>query len=282
MFAMCRPDALLPRSQPGEGWDGGKPLPMTERVIITGASSGIGAALARQYAKRGAILGLIARRQAELDALAAELGGTVATYAVDVRDGPALAAGASDFMNRFGTPDVVIANAGVSAGNLTHLDDDIETCQWILDVNVMGIVKTFQPYLGAMLEARRGTLVGISSVAGIRGLPGAGAYSASKAAATTYLESLRVELRGSGVSVVTIAPGYVATHMTAKNPYRMPFLLPADEAARRFVKAIDARVAYTVIPWQMGIVAKLLRILPRPLFDRAFAGAKRKPRRQEL
>jgi len=255
---------------------------MTERVIITGASSGIGAALARQYAKRGAILGLIARRQAELDALAAELGGTVATYAVDVRDGPALAAGASDFMSRFGTPDVVIANAGVSAGNLTHLDDDIETCQWILDVNVMGIVKTFQPYLSSMLEERRGTLVGIASVAGIRGLPGAGAYSASKAAAATYLESLRVELRGSGVSVVTIAPGYIATHMTAKNPYRMPFLLPADEAARRFVKAIDARVAYTVIPWQMAIVAKVLRVLPRSVFDWAFAKAKRKPRRQEF
>jgi short-subunit dehydrogenase len=253
---------------------------MTERVIITGASSGIGAALAREYAKRGATLGLIARRQAELDALASELGGTAVTYPVDVRDGPMLAASARDFIGRFGGPDVVIANAGVSAGNLTQLDDDIATCQWILDVNVVGIVKTFQPYLAGMLEGRRGTLVGIASVAGIRGLPGAGAYSASKAAAITYLESLRVELRGSGVSVVTIAPGYIETDMTAKNPYRMPFLLPADEAARRFVKAIDARVSYTVIPWQMAIVAKLLRILPRPVFDRAFANAKRKPRRE--
>jgi short-subunit dehydrogenase len=269
----------------GQGWAGSQAAinrtSMTERVVITGASSGIGAALARVYAKRGAILGLIARRQAELDALASELGGTVATYGNDVRDGPALAASARDFVARFGTPDVVIANAGVSAGNLTHLDDDIETCQWILDVNVMGIVKTFQPYLGGMLEARRGTLVGIASVAGIRGLPGAGAYSASKAAAIAYLESLRVELRGSGVSVVTIAPGYVATNMTAKNPYRMPFLLPADEAARRFVRAIDARVAYTVIPWPMAIVAKLLGVLPRPLFDHVFAKAKRKPRRSE-
>lgn len=255
---------------------------MTERVVITGASSGIGAALARVYAKRGATLGLIARRQAELDALAAEVGGTVAAYAADVRDGARLAAIAADFIGRFGTPDVVIANAGVSAGNLTHLDDDIETCQWIFDVNVLGIVKTFQPYLSGMLDARRGTLVGIASVAGIRGLPGAGAYSASKSAAITYLESLRVELRGSGVSVVTIAPGYIATNMTAKNPYRMPFMLSADEAARRFVRAIDARVSYTVIPWQMAIVAKVLRVLPRWLFDRAFASAKRKPRRGEL
>lgn len=252
---------------------------MTEKVVITGASAGIGAALAREYAKRGAILGLIARRQPELDALARELGGTVVTYVADVRDGPALVAAAEDFVRRFGVPDVVIANAGVSAGNLTHLDDDVETCQWIFDVNVIGLVKTFQPFLGGMLAARAGTLVGIASVAGIRGLPGAGAYTASKSAVITYLESLRVELRGSGVSVVTIAPGYIATDMTAANPYRMPFLLPADEAARRFARAIDRRVRYTVIPWQMGIVAKLLRVLPRPVFDRVFVNAKRKPRR---
>ena len=254
---------------------------MVQRVVITGASAGIGAALAREYAKRGAVLGLIARRQPELDALARELGGTVAAYAADVRDGPAIAAAAQDFVQRFGAPDVVIANAGVSAGNLTHLDDDIETCQWIFDVNVMGVVKTFQPFLDSMLRSRSGTLVGIASVAGIRGIPGAGAYSASKSAAITYLESLRVELRGSGVKVVTIVPGYIATDMTAKNPYPMPFLLPVDEAARRFVRVIDSGGRYSVIPWQMGVVAKLLRVLPRPLFDRAFANAKRKPRRGE-
>jgi len=254
---------------------------MAERVVITGASAGIGAAMAREYAKRGAVLGLIARRQPELEALAGELGGTIAAYAADVRDGPAVAAAAQDFVRRFGAPDVVIANAGVSAGNLTHLDDDVQTCQWIFDVNVMGLVKTFQPFLDSMLGSRSGTLVGIASVAGIRGLPGAGAYAASKSAAITYLESLRVELRGSGVKVVTIVPGYIATDMTAKNPYPMPFLLPADEAARRFVRAIDGGGRYSVIPWQMGVVAKLLRVLPRPLFDRAFANAKRKPRRGE-
>ncbi len=254
---------------------------MPEKVIITGASGGIGAALARAYGRRGAVLGLIARRQAELDALARELGGAVTTYAADVRDGPAIAAAAGDFLRRFGAPDIVIANAGVSAGNLSHLHDDVETCQWIFDVNVIGLVKTFQPFLAPMLAARSGVLVGIASVAGIRGLPGAGAYCASKSAVITYLESLRVELRGSGVDVVTIAPGYIATDMTANNPYRMPFLLPADEAARRFVRAIDARTRYTVIPWPMGAIAKLLRVLPRSVFDRAFAKAKRKPRRGE-
>lgn len=254
---------------------------MSEKIVITGASAGIGAALARAYARRGAILGLIARRGPELDRLARELGGAVATYAADVRDAPAISAAAGDFIQRFGVPDVVIANAGVSAGNLTHLGDDIDTTEWIFEVNLLGMVRTFQPFLAPMLAARSGTLVGIASVAGIRGLPGAGAYCASKSAVITYLESLRVELRGSGVAVVTIAPGYIATDMTVKNPYRMPFLLQADEAARRFVRAIDARSRYTVIPWQMGIVAKLLRVLPRSVFDRALANAKRKPRRGE-
>ncbi len=253
-----------------------------QRVFITGASSGIGEALARAYAARGATLGLVARRAELLQGLAGSLGTTVATWSADVRDAGALCTAAGEFAARFGEPDVVIANAGVSAGNLTELADDVETVQWILDVNVVGMVKTFQPFLEAMRTRGSGTLVGIASVAGIRGLPGAGAYSASKAATISYLESLRVELRGSGVKVVTIAPGYIRTAMTAKNPYSMPFMLEADEAARRFVRAIDAGTSYTVIPWQMGVVAKLLRLLPNAVFDRAFAGAKRKPRRGEL
>jgi short-subunit dehydrogenase len=253
------------------------------RVVITGASDGIGAALARHYAARGATLGLVARREDLLQSLAAALavpGVTqVVTYALDVRDGAGLAAAASDFIARFGPPDVVIANAGVSAGNLTGCADDVETCQWIFDVNVIGMVKTFQPFLEPMRASRRGVLVGIASVAGIRGLPGSGAYCASKAAAIAYLESLRVEMRGTGVSVVTLCPGYVRTAMTARNPYAMPFLLEAEDAARRLVRAIDQRRAYAVVPWQMGLVARLLRVLPRGVFDRAFANVKRKPRR---
>lgn len=250
-----------------------------QRVIITGASDGVGAALARAYARRGAILGLIARRGEALAGLAAELGTSVATYAVDVRDASALAAAARDFESRFGPPDVVIANAGVNAGTLTQFPEDVPVVQWIFDVNVIGTVKTFQSFLPAMLAARQGVLVGIASVAGIRGLPGNGAYCASKSAVITYVESLRVELRGSGVDALTIAPGFIATTMTARNPYPMPFQLTADEAARRFVRAIDARRRYAVIPWQMGLVAKLLRLVPRWMFDRATSGGKRKPRR---
>jgi short-subunit dehydrogenase len=148
--------------------------------------------------------------------------------------------------------------------------------------NVMGMAQTLQPFIGAMKARGSGRLVGIASVAGIRGLPGAGAYSASKAAAITFLESLRVELRGSGVKVVTIAPGYIATPMTAVNSYPMPFILPADKAARRFSRAIERGTSYTVIPWQMGVVARLMRLLPNPLFDAIFARGGRKPRGLDL
>jgi NAD(P)-dependent dehydrogenase (short-subunit alcohol dehydrogenase family) len=121
-------------------------------------------------------------------------------------------------------------------------------------------------------------LVGIASVAGIRGLPGAEAYSASKAAAIAYLESLRLEMRPRGIKVVTIAPGYIESPMTAVNPYRMPFLLPAGDAAARFARAIERGASYSVIPWQMGGVAKVLRALPDWAYDRLFTRAPRKPR----
>ena len=144
------------------------------------------------------------------------------------------------------------------------------------------MAATFSPFIPAMQAATRSgrpcRLVGIASVAGIRGLPGAEAYSASKSAVITYLESLRLEMRASGIKVVTIAPGYIETPMTAINPYRMPFLLPAAEAARRFARAIEKGSSYTVIPWQMGIVAKVLRAMPNWLYDRLFANAPRKPK----
>lgn len=247
------------------------------RVVITGASSGLGAALAGCYAARDATLALIARHRERLHAVAKAFPRAV-PYCADVRDGAAMSAVARDFIDRFGPPDVVIANAGVSTGTLTEHPEDVERFQTVLDINVMGLVKTFHPFLAAMREAGRGTLAGIASVAGVRGLPGAGAYSASKAAAIAYLESLRVELRGTGIRVVTVCPGYIATPMTARNPYRMPFLLSADEAARRIVRAIDAGRRVATIPWQMAIVARILAVLPPALYDALLARAPRKPR----
>ena len=250
-----------------------------QRVIITGASSGIGTALARHYAQRGAVLGLVARREAVLAQLAARLPSSTLIYPADVRDAAALQAAAADFIARHGCPDIVIANAGVSTGTLTEFAADTPAFQEVIDINVVGIVKTFQPFLAAMRAAGRGTLVGIASVAGYRGLPGAGAYSASKAAAISYLESLRLELAPSGIKVITICPGYVATPMTAQNPYPTPFLLSADAAARKIAALIERGQTFAVIPWQMAIVARVLRVLPNWLYDPLFGNAPRKPRR---
>ncbi len=256
---------------------------MTLKVFITGASSGIGEALAVYYAAQGTTLGLAARRADTLAGLSQRLGGGHACYALDVTDAPALHAAAADFIGRFGAPDIVIANAGVSAGTLTEHEEDLAVFRRVMDINVFGMAATFAPFVPAMraaggAEGKMQRLVGIASVAGIRGLPGAEAYSASKAAAIAYLESLRLEMRPYGIKVVTIAPGYIETPMTEINPYKMPFLLPVDLAAQRFAAAIARGTSYTVIPWQMGIVAKLLRALPNWLYDRLFTSAPRKPR----
>ncbi len=248
------------------------------RVVITGASSGLGLALARHYLERGAIVAALARRAEWLQALAAEFPEKVYCYALDVRDAAALHGAADDFISRVGVPDLVIANAGVSVGTLTEYAEDIDAFGEVLDTNVLGMVKTFQPFVAKMRDVGCGTMVGIASVAGFRGLPGAGAYSASKAAAIAYLESLRVELHGSGVKVVTICPGYIKTAMTSINPYPMPFILEADEAARRIARAIEIQKSFAVIPWQMSLVGMLLKLLPRWLYDRLFAHAPHKPR----
>ena len=248
------------------------------RVFITGASTGIGAALARHYAGANASIGLFARRRDLLEKLAASLPGRTEIYPSDIADTAAIAAAAQDFIARFGAPDLVIANAGVSVG--THGDElqDIEKLQRVLSVNVTGLAATLAAFAPSMRAAGGGTLCGIASVAGFRGIPGAGAYSSSKAAAIAWLEALRNELAGSGVSVVTICPGYIDTPLTRGNRYAMPFLMPAPEFADRAYRAIVAGTSYAVIPWQMGLVAKLLRLLPNGLFDRVFAGRTRKPR----
>ena len=252
------------------------------KVFITGASSGIGEALAVYYAQQGAHLGLAARRATQLEELNQRLGGQHACYVLDVSDAAAVEVAAHDFIARFGPPDIVIANAGVSAGTLTEHPEDLAAFRRIFEINVFGMAHTFAAFIPAMKAAterrEEQRLVGIASVAGIRGLPGAEAYSASKAATLTYLESLRLALRPAGIRVVTIAPGYIDTPMTTVNPYPMPFLLPVDQAATRFAEAIAKGKRYTVIPWQMGWVAALLRLLPRPLFDRLFTQAPRKPR----
>lgn len=220
------------------------------------------------------------RRLEALQAVAAGMPGEHDVYALDVRDRAALHAAAHDFL-RGGPVNVVIASAGISVGTLTEESDDFKVFQAIQETNLLATVATFEPFVADMRARGEGRLVGIASVAAVRGLPGAGAYSASKAAVRAYCESLRVELHGSGVRVVTISPGFIRTAMTAKNPYRMPFLMPVEAFAGQALRHIDKGSTHAVIPWQMGITAALLRIVPDWLYDRVAAGRKRKPRQGE-
>jgi len=248
------------------------------RVFITGASSGLGAALARHYGAQGAQLGLLGRRVEGLRATAAGLDARL--YCADVREASALQDAAAAFVDAVGPPDIVIAAAGISVGTLTETAADAPVFRAVMDANVLGLVHTFQPFIESMPKG--GVLCGISSVAGVRGLPGSGAYSASKAAATTYLESLRLELRASGVAVVTVAPGFIDTPMTRVNPYAMPFKLSATRAAQLVARSIARRDAYRVIPWQMAWVARGLKWMPRRLYDVLFEKSPRKPRHLPL
>jgi len=250
-------------------------------AFITGASSGIGQALAMRCYRAGYRLALVARRGAEITQWAAAQGldpTRLAVHAADVRDCDAITAAGRDCIAAQGLPDVVIANAGISIGMDTADAADLAVMRATFETNNLGMAATFQPFVGPMCQRGSGRLVGIASVAGIRGLPGHGAYCASKAAAIAYCESLRGECRPHGVRVVTLSPGYIDTPLTQRNPYGMPFLMHADDFADRAWAAIEAGASYRVIPWQMGVVAGLMRLLPNPLFDHLLAGRPRKPR----
>ena len=253
-------------------------------VYITGASSGIGQALACRYAQAGYRLALLARRSAELQAWVDAQGweaGRCEVYRADVADVDSIVQAGQDCLTRQGLPDVVIANAGISVGMDTAERADLGVMAQTFATNNTGLAATFHPFVAPMVARGSGTLVGIASVAAIRGLPGHGAYCASKAAVVAYCESLRGELRASGVKVVTLLPGYVDTPLTQENRYPMPFLLSPEAFAQRAQRAIAEQTSYRVIPWQMGVVAKLLRLLPNSVFDRALAGRPRKHRQGE-
>jgi NAD(P)-dependent dehydrogenase (short-subunit alcohol dehydrogenase family) len=254
-----------------------------ERVFITGASSGIGAALARAYAARGATLGLVARRGEALAALVATLPDPARhrCYALDVCNHAALAEAAHDFMAAFGGADIVIASAGISHGTLTERAQDLAVFEAVFATNVTATLATFAPFIEPM-KAQGGParLVAIGSVAGVRGMRGAGAYCASKAAVHAACESLRLELAHSRIRVVTLAPGYIDTPMTQANRFPMPFLMPVARFAAGAVQAIEDGARFRVLPWQMGVVASVLRVLPDALFDALFARAPTKARRE--
>jgi short-subunit dehydrogenase len=254
---------------------------MSELVFITGASSGIGQALALRYYRDGARLALVARRRAEVAAWAAAQGLDAArfqVYGADVADLDGMARTGHECIAAQGLPDVVIANAGISVGMDTAHFDDLAVMRRTFETNNVGLAATFHPFVAAMSARGSGTLVGIASVSAIRGLPGHGAYCASKSAVVAYCESLRGECRPFGVRVVTLLPGYIDTPLTRGNAYSMPFLMQVEDFATQAVRAIRAQTSYRVIPWQMGVLAKVLRLLPNWLYDRALGSRPRKKR----
>lgn len=258
---------------------------MAPLLFITGASSGIGQAMARRFYDAGYSLALVARRTADIKNWADAEGLRASRYQIysaDVSDTASIVAAGAACLQQQGVPDVVVANAGISIGMDTAIRGDLDVMQRTFATNNVGLAATFHPFVAAMERRGSGRLVGIGSVAGIRGLPGHGAYCASKAAVIAYCESLRGELRASGVKVVTICPGYIDTPLTQQNRYSMPFLMSVRDFADRAFTTIEAGASYRVIPWQMGVVAKLLRGLPNRWFDKLLAGRPRKRRIDEV
>ncbi len=246
-------------------------------IFITGASSGIGEALAVRLAAPGRNLGLLARREEELQRVAAQCrsrGATVSIFPVDVRDSGVVQSAARRFLRAVGRVDVVIANAGVSRRD-NESPDEAYLSRQIIETNLLGVINTLAPFIDEMDRAGSGSLVAISSVAGVRGLPNVGAYSASKAAVNTWMESLRIRLRGR-VHVMTVCPGFVATPMTASNRFRMLWLITADDAAARIERGIERKNPVLVFPVPMRVLAAITRLMPRAVFEAVAAWAARR------
>ncbi len=245
-------------------------------MLITGASTGIGAALARVYHRRGWSVGLIARRRELLDALVAELGERAACEAADVADRGAVVAAVQALEAKLGATDLLIANAGI-AGNLRARKMDergMDSAIQCLRVNVEGPLNAIYAVLPAMVARGRGHISAVSSVAAWRGLPDTGPYSASKAALSALMESFRLELAPLGVAVTTIHPGFVDTPLTQKNRFPMPGMITVEDGADRMVKGLDARRREINFPLGYVVLMKLAKWLPNPIYDtliRAFA-----------
>jgi short-subunit dehydrogenase len=248
-------------------------------AAVTGASSGIGLSVAKALAKTGCRVGLIARRREKLDELAEVIraaGGIAAAAPADVADPLEMKAAVQEIRAQLGPVDLLIANAGVGAPTLLQ-PVNVADIEKMFRINVMGVVYSVAAVLPDMLARRQGHLVGISSLAAYKGLPGESAYCASKAALNVYLEGLRIQLRGRGVQVTAICPGFVKTPMTAMNKFPMPGLMTADAAAERIVRAIrQGRKVYN-FPWQAILLTKMSRWMPDWLLARAMHGYNEDP-----
>jgi NADP-dependent 3-hydroxy acid dehydrogenase YdfG len=251
--------------------EGHAPGDLPWKVWLSGASSGLGEALARELVARGASVALFARREDRLRGLAVELetlrpGARVLVQPGDVRDRTRVTEAVREAEAAFGAIDVLLLNAGTGDSLFPH-KFDAGLVERITAVNYLGAVYGIEAALPGMLARREGTIVGVSSIGAVRGFPTAAPYCASKAALTSFLESLRIDLAGTGVRVVTVSPGFIKTPLTDRNRFPMPFLQPADRAARRIVEGIRRRKREIHFPRRLTIPMKLLRLLPGWLFD---------------
>jgi short-subunit dehydrogenase len=238
-------------------------------VMITGASSGIGEALAIELGKRGARLGLIARRKEVLDEIVARIGAgsdRVLAIAADVQDRESMRAAAVELHAKFGHVDVLIANAGIGVSN-DGAELDAAKVANVINVNVIGAANSAAAVLPEMVARGSGQLVVISSLAAYRGLPKSAAYCASKAAVSAMFESLRLDLQPKGIDVTIIHPGFIKTPLTAGRQAQLPWLLEVEDAAERILRAIEARKKSYAFPWQLATIVRAGMVMPTFMYD---------------
>jgi NAD(P)-dependent dehydrogenase (short-subunit alcohol dehydrogenase family) len=246
-------------------------------VFLTGASSGIGEALALEIAGKGAILGLMARREDLLSQLAAKCelkGGKALSLAGDVANSTDVSQAAEVLRNEFGKVDILIANAGIGGNNRETRDLDPEAVAKVINTNLIGAVNAVSAVLPAMLEGKSGQLVAISSLAAYRGLPKSAAYCSSKAGMTAFFESIRLDVQHKGVAVTIIHPGFIKTPLTAGRENKMPFLMELEDSIPLFLKAIEKRKKFAAFPWQLATIVRAAKFFPSVLYDKIAGGAK--------
>ena len=240
-------------------------------IFLTGASSGIGEALAFEISKRGAIVGMLARREEFLEQISKKIeqnGGTARYFAADVTDAKSVAKAAQDLRNEFGKIDILIANAGIGGNNEETRNLNAEAVAKVININLLGAVNAVAAVLPQMLENKSGQLVAVSSLAGFRGLPKSAAYSASKAGMTAFFESIRLDVKHKGIDVTIIQPGFIKTPLTSGRKAKMPFLMELDDAIPHFINAVEERKKFAAFPWQLATLVRAGKFFPTWLYDK--------------
>lgn len=240
-------------------------------VFLTGASSGIGEALAMELAGMGSVLGLVARREDELRSIAERCdasGGVARCFPRDVVDADALRAAADEMRREFGRIDILIANAGIGGNNPETRALRPDAVKKVIDINLLGAANAVHAVLPEMIQRGGGHLVAISSLAGVRGVPKSAAYSASKAGMTAFFESVRLDTADQGIAVTIIQPGFIRTPLTSGRASRMPFLMELKDAIPYLVRAIEKKKKFAAFPWQLAMLVRAGGFMPAWMYDR--------------